>query len=53
MMYVHPSFPVKTVKDLIALAQSRPGQINYASTGSGGATHLAAELLKSLIPKSS
>ncbi len=44
MLYVHPSFPVKTVKDLIAIAKARPGQINYASSGSGGAPHLAAEL---------
>ncbi len=48
MLYVHPSFPVKSVKDLIALAKSRPGQINYASSGSGGAPHLAAELFNSL-----
>lgn len=48
MMYVHPSFPVKTVKDLITLAKSRPGQINYASSGSGGAPHLAGELFNSL-----
>ena len=48
MMYVHPSFPVKTVTDLIALAKSRPGQINYASSGAGGAPHLAAELFKSM-----
>jgi tripartite-type tricarboxylate transporter receptor subunit TctC len=39
---------VKSVKDLIALAKSRPGQINYASSGSGGAPHLAAELFNSL-----
>jgi tripartite-type tricarboxylate transporter receptor subunit TctC len=44
MLYVHPSFPVKTVKDLIAIAKPRPGEINYASSGSGGAPHLAAEL---------
>ena len=48
ILYVHPSFPVKTVKDLIALTKSRPGQINYASSGSGGAPHLAAELFNSL-----
>ena len=48
MLYTHPSFPVKTVKDLIALVKSRPGQINYASSGSGGAPHLAAELFNSL-----
>jgi len=48
MLYVHPSFPVKTVKDLVALAKSRPGQINYASSGAGGAPHLAAELFNSM-----
>src|SRR5471030_251841 len=48
MMYVHPSFPVKTVKDLITLVKAHPGQINYASSGSGGAPHLAAELFKSM-----
>lgn len=48
MMYVHPSFPVKTVKDLIVLTKAHPGQINYASSGSGGAPHLAGELFKSM-----
>ncbi|MEO7728868.1 MAG: tripartite tricarboxylate transporter substrate binding protein [Burkholderiales bacterium] len=48
MLYVHPSFPVKTVKDLIALVKAHPGQINYASSGSGGAPHLAAELFNSV-----
>jgi len=48
MLYVHPSVPVKTVKDLIALAKPRPGQINYASSGAGGAPHLAAELFNSM-----
>ena len=41
---VHPSLPIKTVKQLVALARARPGQINYASTGQGGAVHLATEL---------
>jgi len=41
---VHPSLPIKTVKQLVALAKSKPGQINYASTGAGGITHLATEL---------
>ena len=41
---VHPSLPVKNVKELVALAKSRPGQLNYASTGNGGITHLASEL---------
>jgi len=41
---VHPSLPVKTVKQLVALAKAKPGTINYASTGQGGITHLATEL---------
>jgi tripartite-type tricarboxylate transporter receptor subunit TctC len=41
---VHPALPVKTVKQLVALAKAKPGQINYASTGAGGITHLASEL---------
>ena len=48
MLYTHPSFPVKTVKELIAIAKARPGQINYASSGAGGALHLAAELFNSV-----
>lgn len=46
MMIVHPSLPVKSVKDLVALAKARPGQINYASAGNGTAAHLAVEMLK-------
>ena len=45
-LVVHPSLPVKNLKDLIALAKSRPGQLAYASTGAGQSTHLSAELLK-------
>lgn len=44
VLVVHPSLPVKTVKDLIALAKSKPGQLLYASTGNGGSPHLAMEL---------
>ena len=43
---VHPSLPVKSVKDLIALAKAKPGALNYGSSIIGGASHLAAELLK-------
>ena len=48
VMVAHPSLPAKNVKELIALAKARPGQINYSSSGPGGAPHLAAELLKSM-----
>ena len=44
---VHPSIPAKTLKEVIALARSQPGQLNYASAGTGGSQHLAGELLKS------
>jgi tripartite-type tricarboxylate transporter receptor subunit TctC len=46
LLVVHPSLPVRTVKDLVALAKSKPGSINYASSGSGSAGHLAGELFK-------
>jgi len=48
ILEVHPSLPVKNVKELIALAKSKPGQINYASTGAGQSTHLSMELFKSM-----
>lgn len=41
---VHPSLPVKNVRELIALARAKPGQINYGSTGTGGHNHMATEL---------
>jgi tripartite-type tricarboxylate transporter receptor subunit TctC len=41
---VHPSLPVKTVKELIGLAKARPGEINFASAGTGSGVHLATEL---------
>ncbi|HYC49327.1 MAG TPA: tripartite tricarboxylate transporter substrate binding protein [Burkholderiales bacterium] len=46
-LFVHPSVPAKTPKDLIAYAKAHPGQINFASAGNGGPTHLTAELFKS------
>jgi tripartite-type tricarboxylate transporter receptor subunit TctC len=46
LMVVHPSLPVKNVKELIALAKARPGQLNAASTGNGGMPHLVIELFK-------
>ena len=45
-LVVHPSLPVKSVKELIALAKARPGQINYASGGNGSAQHLPMEMLR-------
>jgi tripartite-type tricarboxylate transporter receptor subunit TctC len=44
MLAVHPSVPVKTIAELIALAKSKPGQLNYASAGVGNFSHLAMEL---------
>jgi tripartite-type tricarboxylate transporter receptor subunit TctC len=44
LVVIHPSLPVRSVKDLIAIAKARPGQINYASNGAGGSSHLAVEL---------
>lgn len=46
VLVVHPSLPVKTVKQLVALAKSRPGDLNYASSGAGTGGHLSIELLK-------
>lgn len=46
ILLVHPSLPVKNVKDLIALAKSRPDQLTYASAGIGSPTHIAPELFK-------
>ena len=48
VMAVHPSLPVKSVKELIALAKARPGQLNYASGGVGSTLHLDAELFKAM-----
>jgi tripartite-type tricarboxylate transporter receptor subunit TctC len=46
ILIVHPSVPVKTVKEFVALAKSKPGQLNFASGGPGSSTHLGGELLK-------
>ena len=46
ILAVHPSLPVKTVKDLVALARARPGEIAFSSSGNFGFPHLAGELLK-------
>ena len=48
VLAVHPSVPVKSVKDLIALAHARPGELTYATSGAGTGHHLAGEMFKSL-----
>jgi tripartite-type tricarboxylate transporter receptor subunit TctC len=48
VLVVHPTLPVKSVKELIALAKARPNQLNFASSGAGGSDHIAAELFKSM-----
>jgi tripartite-type tricarboxylate transporter receptor subunit TctC len=49
VLAVNPSLPAKTVKELIALAAAKPGQLNFASSGVGSAQHLGMELLKTLV----
>lgn len=46
LLLVHPSLPVKNVKEMVALAKARPGALNYASAGSGSTSHVLMELLK-------
>jgi len=48
LLAVHPSLPVRSVKQFITLAKARPGEINYASSGHGSSSQLAAELFKSM-----
>jgi len=48
ILVVHPSLPVRNVQDLIRLAKSKPGQINYGSVGPGSPQHMGMELLKSM-----
>jgi tripartite-type tricarboxylate transporter receptor subunit TctC len=48
LLAVHPSLPSRTVKQFIALAKSRPGELNYASSGHGSSSQLAAELFNSM-----
>ena len=48
ILSAHPSVPVKSIKDLIALAKAKPGQLNFGSPGSGTPHHLAGELLKTM-----
>ena len=46
MLTVHPSLPAKTVKELVTLAKSKPGQMSYASTGNGTSPHMLMEMFK-------
>jgi len=48
ILLVHPTLPIKNVKELIAMAKSRPGALNYSSSVAGSAPHLAAELFKAM-----
>lgn len=48
LLVVHPSLPVKTVKDLIALAKAKPGQMNWGAGSNGSTPHIAGELFKSM-----
>jgi tripartite-type tricarboxylate transporter receptor subunit TctC len=48
ILVVHPSLPVKSVKDLISLAKTKPGELNYASGAIGASNHLAPELFKAM-----
>jgi tripartite-type tricarboxylate transporter receptor subunit TctC len=47
-LVVHPSLPPKSVKELVALARARPGQVTYASSGTGTSTHLSGEMFKAM-----
>lgn len=48
LMVTHPSMPVRSFKDLVALAKARPGQINFATGGIGSSPHMSMELVKSI-----
>ena len=48
LVVVHPSVPVKSIRELVALAKARPGELNYASGATGSMPHLAAELFKQM-----
>ena len=48
LVSLHPSVSAKTIKELVALAKAKPGGLNYASTGTGGITHLATELFDTM-----
>ena len=48
LLVLHPSIPAATLKDLVAYVKARPGKLNYASSGTGGAGHLGVEMLKAM-----
>jgi len=48
IVVVHPSMPIKSVRELVALARRRPGELNYGSSGTGGSNHLTTELFAKL-----
>ena len=48
ILVTHPSLPAKSVRDLVALAKSRPGELSFSSAGNGSASHLSGELFKML-----
>jgi tripartite-type tricarboxylate transporter receptor subunit TctC len=48
VLVLHPAVPANTVRELIALAKSRPGQLNFASSGAGGPTHISGEMFNVL-----
>jgi tripartite-type tricarboxylate transporter receptor subunit TctC len=48
LLMAHPTLPVKSLKEFLALARARPGEINYATSGPGGSGHLAGELLRGM-----
>lgn len=48
IVVVHPALPVKSIPELIALAKTKPGELNYSSSATGGSTHVAADLFKSM-----
>lgn len=47
-MVVHPTVPANSVKEFIALAKAKPGQLNYASSGTGGGSHMAMEMFRTM-----
>ncbi|MGZ8211866.1 MAG: Bug family tripartite tricarboxylate transporter substrate binding protein [Burkholderiales bacterium] len=48
ILAVHPALPAKSVKELVALARARPGELNFATSGNGNSVHIAGELFKSV-----